>query len=245
MGRSTGWCDILVTEIKVYSIFSSLEHKVLRVSYCDGAVSVSCHALSTFYLVYALEATFSVRYAWNLARKFAMMKSCTSLKLGHIRSKTRLKGGILEKPSVLSRRSTYYSWNFVRMFAWMQSQTSSEMGNVGSKSWFLGQIIEELMLVTKGLQCKSLLFNATQSALCQGGSEVSVLDSWPGGCEFDPWLRRFFFLAYFHLSPLQKHVKCVRKVVGGFRKKSCLSTGVRNPENTYASHRTHMHHLPP
>ena len=30
-------------------------------------------------------------------------------------------------------------------------------------------------------------------------------------------------VAYFRLSPLQKHV---RKVVGGFGKKSCVSTGV-------------------
>ena len=43
---------------------------------------------------------------------------------------------------------------------------------------------------------------------------------------------RLFFSAYFRLSPLQKHV---RKVVGGFGKKSCVSTGVRKPGNTYAS----------
>ena len=36
----------------------------------------------------------------------------------------------------------------------------------------------------------------------------------------------------FHLSPLQKHV---RKVVCGFGKKSCVSTGVRKPGNTYVS----------
>ena len=65
-----------------------------------------------------------------------------------------------------------------------------------------------------------------------GGSVVSVSDSWPGGFEFDPRLRRLFFPAYFRLSPLQKHV---RKVVGGFGKKSCVSTGVRKPGNTYAS----------
>ena len=67
----------------------------------------------------------------------------------------------------------------------------------------------------------------------QGGSLVSVSDSRPGGCEFDPQLRRLFFLAYFRLSPLQKHV---RKVVGGFGKKSCVSTGVRKPGNTYTRH---------
>ena len=51
---------------------------------------------------------------------------------------------------------------------------------------------------------------------CPGGSVVSVSDSLPGGCEFDPQLRRTFFPAYFRLSPLQKNV---RKVVGGFGKK--------------------------
>ena len=65
-----------------------------------------------------------------------------------------------------------------------------------------------------------------------GGSVVSVSDSRPGGCEFDLRLRRLFFPAYFRLSPLQKHV---RKVVGGFGKKSCVSTGERKPGNTCAS----------
>ena len=49
------------------------------------------------------------------------------------------------------------------------------------------------------------------------------------GCEFDPRLKRLFFPAYFRFSPLQKHV---RKVVGGFGKKSCFSTGVRKSGNT-------------
>ena len=40
-------------------------------------------------------------------------------------------------------------------------------------------------------------------------------------------------LTYLLISrPLQKHV---RKVVGGFGKKSCVSIGVRKPGNTYAS----------
>ena len=50
--------------------------------------------------------------------------------------------------------------------------------------------------------------------------------------EFDPRLRQLFFQAYFHLSPLQKHV---RKVVSSFGMKSCVSTGVRKSGNTYAS----------
>ena len=52
-----------------------------------------------------------------------------------------------------------------------------------------------------------------------GGSVVSLSDSWPAGCEFDPRLRRTFFPAYFRLSPLQKHV---RKVIGGFERKVVL-----------------------
>ena len=47
-----------------------------------------------------------------------------------------------------------------------------------------------------------------------------------------PRLRQLFFRAYFGPAPLQKHV---RKVVGGFGKKSCVSTGVRKLGNTYAS----------
>ena len=41
---------------------------------------------------------------------------------------------------------------------------------------------------------------------------------------------------YFRLSPRQMHV---RKVVGGFGKKSCIRTDVRKPLET------HMHHRPP
>ena len=46
-----------------YTFLAQLEHEVLRVSYCDCAVSTMrvCCASSTFSLVYALEATFSVR----------------------------------------------------------------------------------------------------------------------------------------------------------------------------------------
>ena len=61
------------------------------------------------------------------------------------------------------------------------------------------------------------------------GERVGLLT---GDCELDPRLRRTFFPAYFRLSFPQKHV---RKVVGGFVKKSCVSTGVRKPGNTYAS----------
>ena len=67
---------------------------------------------------------------------------------------------------------------------------------------------------------------------CPAGSVVSMSDSWPGGCEFNPRLRRTFFPAYFRLPPLQMHV---RKIVRGFGKKSCVSIGVRKPGNICAS----------
>ena len=59
-----------------------------------------------------------------------------------------------------------------------------------------------------------------------------VVSVWRGGCEFDTRLRWTLFPAYFRLSPLLKHV---RKVVGGFGKRNCVSTGVRKPGNTCAS----------
>ena len=76
---------------------------MFRVSYCDSAVSVLQIAVSTFYLVYALEATFSVQLSRDLVRMFVLFKSRTSLKMGHVRSKTRSQGQILEKPCVRSR----------------------------------------------------------------------------------------------------------------------------------------------
>ena len=64
-----------------------------------------------------------------------------------------------------------------------------------------------------------LLYLIASQAPRPGGSVVSVSDTWPIGCEFDPRLRRTFFPAYFRLSPLLKHV---RKVVGGIGKRVVL-----------------------
>ena len=68
-----------------------------------------------------------------------------------------------------------------------------------------------------------------------GGSVVSMSVSWPGGWEFDTRLRQTFFLAYFCLSLLQKHV---RKVVGGFGKKVVLVL-------VWESQETHVRHWLP
>ena len=68
-----------------------------------------------------------------------------------------------------------------------------------------------------------------------GGSVLSVSDSWPGGCEFETRLKGNFSPAYFHLSPLLKHV---RKVVGGFGKKFVLVL-------VWGGQETHGRHRPP
>ena len=78
-----------ITHLIFGSIFSSPEHKVFRVSYCDSAESVVCHASSvvhrpwsTFWLVCALEATIIVRLSWNMVRMFVWMTSHTNFESG-------------------------------------------------------------------------------------------------------------------------------------------------------------------
>ena len=58
------------------------------------------------------------------------------------------------------------------------------------------------------------------------GEHVGLMTWW---LRVPSLVKATFFLVYFRLSPLQKHV---RKVVGGFAKRS-VSTGVRKPGNTY------------
>ena len=71
----------------------------------------------------------------------------------------------------------------------------------------------------------------TQFLSCPGAKwwachsqDLVIYSSIPGRGDFS--FRRIF------ASPLQKHV---RKGVGGFGKKSCVSTGVRKPRNIWAS----------
>ena len=92
-------------------------------------------------LLYVLEATFSVRYALNFVRMFALIKSWTSLKMCHFGSKTRSLGQILEKPCVHAR-GHIFSPILVKLgqtFCLDESWTSLEMGDVWSKTKSLGQ----------------------------------------------------------------------------------------------------------
>ena len=78
----------------------------------------------------------------------------------------------------------------------------------------------------------SAFSSSCNNLLCLGGSVVSMLDSRPGGCEFETRLRRNFFTAYFHPSPLLKHL---RKVAGGFGKKFVLVLVWESQETQCAS----------
>ena len=64
--------------------------------------------------------------------------------------------------------------------------------------------------------------------ISQPSKHALVSDSWPGGFEFDTWLKQTFLPVYSRLS----HLNHERKVVGGFGNKSCVRTGVRKPGNT-------------
>ena len=62
------------------SIFSSSEHKVLRVSYCDHSLSVGCpFVVSSHFLVYTLASTNINQSAPNLVKIFMTIRSRMSL----------------------------------------------------------------------------------------------------------------------------------------------------------------------
>ena len=65
----------------------------------------------------------------------------TSSKMGHVRSKTRSLGQILEKPCVRSRG---------HIFSLLIIETSSKTGHVQSKTRSLGQILEKPCVRSRG-----------------------------------------------------------------------------------------------
>ena len=84
---------------------------------------------------------------------FVLMKSQTSLKMGHVGSKTRSLAQTLEKPCACSRDQNFglIIMKLVQSFCLDETITVLKMGHIGSKTRSLGQIIENPMLVTKGL----------------------------------------------------------------------------------------------
>ena len=77
--------------------------------------------------------------------------SRSSLKLGHVGSKTRSLGQILEKPCVHPRGHSFDSkltnYQNVKIII---SRSSSKLGHVGSKIRSLGQILEKPCVHSKG-----------------------------------------------------------------------------------------------
>ena len=78
---------------------------------------------------------------------FISINSRPSSKLGHVGSKTRSLGQILEKPCVRSRRHSFDPkfMNLIRKFILIISRISLKLGHVGSKTRSLGQIIEKTL----------------------------------------------------------------------------------------------------
>ena len=74
-----------------------------------------------------------------------------SLKIGHVRSKTRSLGQILEKCCV-SSRGHIFSLIILkhRMFVLINFRTILKMGHVGSKIRSLGQILEKPYVSSRG-----------------------------------------------------------------------------------------------
>ena len=198
-------------KIPFSSIFSSLKHEVLRVTYWDCAVCCAVYVIRReLYILCTLEKHFQsdihktrseflpqwnlqIRYlklrrVWkwvclvksrlpgqkkhqppppppkkkkkkkNLVcskahmfspllmklKMFASIKSRTSLTIGHVGSKTRSLGHIVEKPFVC------YSWNMVKMFAWMKSWRILKMGHVCSKTRSQGQFLRNIYVCSRG-----------------------------------------------------------------------------------------------
>ena len=78
--------------------------------------------------------------------------SMSSSKLGHVGSKTRSLGQILEKPCVHSRGHSFDSkfMKLIRMLMIIISRSGSKRGHVGSKTRSLGQILEKPFVQSRG-----------------------------------------------------------------------------------------------
>ena len=72
--------------LRILALLCSPEHKVLKVSFCDRLLSV---VRRQHWLVNTLEALFCILSSWKFIGTYISLKSRPSLKLGHVRSKTR------------------------------------------------------------------------------------------------------------------------------------------------------------
>ena len=87
----------------------------------------------------------------NLVRMFVLLKSRISLKMGHVRSKTRSLGQILEKPCVRFRAhifSLIITWS--ECLSWWNLGWVWKWGMSGQKSRSAGQILEKPCVRSRG-----------------------------------------------------------------------------------------------
>ena len=86
-----------------------------------------------------------IQSSGNFVRMLILIISRSSLKLGHVRSKTRLLGHTLEKPCVHFGVHSFVSnvMKLARMFIIIISRSGLKLGHVGSKTMSLGQILEK------------------------------------------------------------------------------------------------------
>ena len=102
--------------------------------------------------MYTLEGTVLIQISRNSIRMLMIIISRSSSKLGHVGSKTRSLGQILEKPCVHSKRHSFESkfmkvWQIVNHHI---SWSSLKLGHVGSKTRSLGQILEKPCVHSRG-----------------------------------------------------------------------------------------------
>ena len=150
---------------------------MLKVSYCDQAVSV-VHALCVvnIYLVHPLEATVLFQSSWNFIRMFVLLISRPSLNMGHVRSKVSL--GQISLNIVHPLEVTVLlqlSWNFTRMFVLMLSLLSLNMGHVRSKTSTLGQISLKPFSPSRGHSFASIFMKLYKN-ICL--DDISVVWIW-------------------------------------------------------------------
>ena len=107
MRKKTWWAK---EKMLVTSIFSSPEHKVLMVSYWDSAVSIVRRASS---VVNFLPCVRSRGHSFGRILMKVGQDVCLD-EMGHVGSKTRSPGQILEKPCVRSR-GHIFSWILMKV----------------------------------------------------------------------------------------------------------------------------------
>ena len=92
------------------------------------------------------------------------------LKMGHVRSKTRSLGHILEKPCVRSRGHIFslIIMTLGQMFVLMKSQTAYKMGHVGSKTRSLVQISEKPCVHSRSYILSPIIMIKKKMVCCIG-----------------------------------------------------------------------------